>query len=220
MAKKKRKMSALQARYFGKRKRNSPRRRKATAHAAAPRRRRRNPVKAVSHRRRRRRNPPVFSIGGLIQQATQGVVDGALVVGGKALARLASAQFSYADGSMMDTLIEVSAALVLGMVGPRIVGADRARFLMAGAFGSPIETLVSQAGIPHISPLLGAGPFPLSTSMYLNAADAAGINGGMMGRRIAGYGPRNGAALSAGVQLVQGMGGYSRASRGAGVLQN
>lgn len=211
VAKKKRKMSALQARYFGKKKRNAPRRKRSVSVHAAPatRRGRRNPAAKVRTHRRRRRNPPMFSIQGLIRQATQGVVDGALVVGGRVIARLASAQFEYTDGSMMDTFVEVGTALALGFIGPKVVGLDRTRFLMAGAFSSPIETLVHQANIPHISPLLSGGPFPVSTSMWLNAADAATIQSGGMGRRLRGYGPRNGAPLSAGVELAK-LSGYSR----------
>lgn len=175
MAKKRRKMSALQARYFGKgHKRNAPkRRRKVAAAKSNPVRRRRRRTVTVTHRRRYRRNPSGFSVSNILGQIQQGAKDGALVAGGKLGVRLVSSQFSYPDGSMMDSAVELLAALGLGMLGNRFLGRDEARFLVAGGFDSVIENLVAQAGIPKVSALLGS-TVVASTSTFYPPADAAG----------------------------------------------
>lgn len=198
---------------MAKRKRKSGRRRNASGHfvkaSAAPRRRnppvrrvkrrRRNPVVMARTQRRRRRNPPTFNVSSITRSVTQGLIDGALVTGGRVLARLASSQFSYENGSVMDSLVEVAAALAIGMVGPRFIGADRARFLMAGAFSSPIETLANEAGIPKLSQLLGATS-PANTTAIYPAADGAAPSRNLM---LGGYAPRTPvrAALSTGPRL-------------------
>ena len=175
----KRKMSALQRKYFGKgHKKNAPKRRRrravAKANPAPKRRRRRNPVTVTRTRRRYRRNPTGFSINGILGQIQQGAKDGALVASGKLGVRLVSSQFSYPDGSMMDSAVELLAALGLGMLGSRFLGRDEARFLLAGGFDSVIENLVAQAGIPRVSALLGS-TVVASTSAVYPPADAAAL---------------------------------------------
>jgi hypothetical protein len=85
----------------------------------------------------------------------RGAVDAACVVGGKAAVRYAASFTSYADGSMMDSLVETVAAIGVSMVAERVLGSDHARFVLAGGLASPLETMINQANIPVISPLLG-----------------------------------------------------------------
>lgn len=163
-------MSAAQRKYFGpKRKR---RRNPVAALSTTPTRRKRsvraNPPK---RRRRHRRNPPAFSVNGLLGNLTTGLMDAGAVVGGKTLVRLASSQFSYADGSMMDSAIELGAALVVSMIAPRFMDNTRARMMAAGGFSSVLETLIAQANIPTVSGLLGATS-GVDTRVVYTAADS------------------------------------------------
>ena len=120
---------------------------------------------------RRRRNPQGFSLTTITKTATQGLMDGAAVVAGKTAVRMVSRQFDYADGSMMDSAVELAASVGLGVIGPRIFGNDRARFLVAGGFASVLETLAAQANIPVVSGLLGSTDHVSTRAMY-SAADA------------------------------------------------
>lgn len=163
-----------------KRKKKSTRRRRRTALTAAqaqyfaPKRRRRNnrPKAAAPRKRhRRRRNPMGFSINGILGKLQRGGMDAVCVVGGKAGVRLVSSRFSYEDGSMMDSLVETAAALGISLVAERVLGSDRARFVLAGGLASALETLISQANIPQLSPLLGATPRMVNTTEVYAAAD-------------------------------------------------
>lgn len=172
---------------------------------AAARRRKANPPKKRRHHKRRRsasvsvasaparrhhkrrRNPPSVNLKSILAGLQQGAEDAGFVVAGKAAVRLLSSRFSYEDGSMMDSLVETAGAMLLGLVAPRIVGRDRARFLLAGALASPLETLIAQSNVPYISPLLGAAPQGVNTRAIYPAADA----GFPLGRRVAAYAPAN-----------------------------
>lgn len=157
---------------------NAPRRAKAVR--PVKRRRRRSAVARSANpparRRRHRRNPPSFSGRGIIQSLTQGVVDATWTLAGKIGVQLVSAQFPFDDGSMTDTAVEVGTAIVMGLVLPRFIGADRTRFVMAGGFLSPLETLVKQAKIPHVSNLLSGLPIS-DTRMTFPSGDSAGMLG-------------------------------------------
>ena len=161
----KRKMSAKQRQYFGKRKSN-PKRRTVTVTRTA---RRRNPPNPPRRARRRRRNPAGFSVQGIIGRMQRGGADALSIVAGRVAVRYISSKFSYADGSMMDTLVEAGSALAAAMVAERVLGQDRARFVLAGGLSSSLETLLAQANIPHISPLLGAVPNANTGAVYANA---------------------------------------------------
>lgn len=167
---KKRKMSALQRKYFGggKRRKNPARKRKA-ASATRTVVRYRNPPNPPTKKRRRRRNPVGLSVQGLLGRLQRGGTDALCVVGGRVGVRLVSGQFSYADGSMMDTLVEAGAALALGMVAERVIGQDKARFILAGGLSSSLETLLAQAKIPYVSATLGAIPTANTGAIYPSA---------------------------------------------------
>jgi len=154
-----------------------------------------NPPKRRSSRRRHYRNPP-FSASGILKQLTGGLFDGALVVGGKTIARLVSSQFPYQDGSMMDSGVELATALALAMMAPRFLGADRARFLAAGAFASPLETLASQANIPRVSSLLGKTKMMGDNTSAIFAAADSDANAPIDMVRRGVFGPGAGSQLS------------------------
>lgn len=167
MAAKRRKMSAKQLKYFGpRRSRNKP---------AKARRRRRTVTRtrtvsaAPVRRRRRRRNPQGFSINSILHRVQSGALDATCIVVGKAGTRYIAQQFSYPSGSMMDGIIQGVSALGLGMLAERFIGSDRARFVLAGALSAPLETVIADANIPQISPLLGA--VPSNTAAIYAAAD-------------------------------------------------
>lgn len=85
--------------------------------------------------------------------------------------RYAASFTNYADGSMMDSLVETVAAIGVSLVAERVLGSDRARFVLAGGLASPLETMINQANIPVISPLLGDARTANTAAIY-PAADA------------------------------------------------
>lgn len=174
MAKKKRKMSAAQRKYFGPRKKNPSRTRTRTVTRYVT--RKRNPAANPPKRRkhRRRRNPPMgLSLNGLLRRAQVGLVDAVLITGGRAGVRAISKQFPYPAGSVMDTVVEGLGALALGYAAERVLGTDRARFVFAGALQSSVEDVIASAGIPYISALLSATP-NTSTQQIYGPADGGG----------------------------------------------
>jgi hypothetical protein len=173
-----RKMSALQRRYFGGKRKSNPKRRaktvtryvtrKRNAWAANPKRR--------SSRRRRRSNPVGFSVNSLLKRAKQGAIDSLLVVAGRAGARAISKQFPYAAGSVMDVVVEVGGAMALGIAAEKVLGSDRARFILAGALSSGVEDVIAQANIPFVSSLLNAYPNTSTAAIYSAADRSRALN--------------------------------------------
>lgn len=102
---------------------------------------RRNPRRR--HRGGFRRNPG-FSVSGIIGQIKQGVIDAGLVLGGKAGVRFIG---NFAPASLKDTSLKVAAvqgvlAIGLGFLGRRFLGADKARFIVAGGIVGAIESYI------------------------------------------------------------------------------
>lgn len=173
MAKKKRKLSAAQraAGFGGKRRRKSNPKRAARTVTRYVTRKRNAPKR---RRSRRRRNPMGLSVNGLLGRLQQGGMDALAVLAGRAGVRAISKQFPYPSGSVMDSVVELGGALALGMVAERIVGRDRARFVLAGALSNPAEDMIASAKIPYISALLSATPSS-NTTIY-PPADGNGMS--------------------------------------------
>jgi len=119
--------------------------RRHSVYLTNPKRRRRSRP-AVRHHRRRRvhRNPP------LVGTVIQGMKDaGATLVGG-ALARTASGLIPLPNTGYAGIAVGIGVALGVGMAARKVVGADTARFVTAGAMQVPLKalitTLVPQAG--------------------------------------------------------------------------
>jgi hypothetical protein len=134
-----------------------------------PRRRRRRGV------RRYRRNP------GLVAQLRQGAMDaGATLVGG-ALARTVSGFVPLPKDGVAGAASGLAIALGVGIAARKVVGADTARFITAGAMQVPIKNLITTF-VPGAGAFLGdydnigayALPGAAGVGDYLNPGDMYG----------------------------------------------
>lgn len=164
-------------------------RRKAGRKATSARRRSVTRTNPVRHRRRYRRNPMGLSMGGVKNILLGGVVDAAFGVGGKAAVRLVRSKLGYDGATTIGAAVEVATATALGIAAAKVLGPNRARAVVQGAFMSPIENFIKSANLPYISATLG------------DEGDFAGIEEGMGGYPAVTGGP-------AGVRVGGGMGGY------------
>lgn len=161
---------------------------------------RKNPSRSRGHGSRRgrrpRRNPSGVNFRSIVPrvvgEVTTRVVDAGLAVGGKVGARLIRGKLGQKAGTVGGSLIEGSVGFVLTVVGavfPKargIVGP-----LAQGAYQAPIETIVQQLGIPHISDTLADDGYLLGDDVELVSAlpgdeSVAGYVGGG-GQSLAGY---------------------------------
>lgn len=125
----------------------------------ATRRRRRNPAGTSTaanpprRRRRRRRNPrgmpniPAFAMTAGRRAGT--------VLAGKIVARKVRGMIGQRAGSLLGSLVEAAAGVAGGLLLSTVVSPDVGADFAAGGVLAPMETLVQQAGIPHVSDSLG-----------------------------------------------------------------
>lgn len=93
-----------------------------------------------------RRNPAI------IPMLTRGVMDAAVVVGGKAVSGFIGSKIpQLVPGTLGSVLNRVISAVVVGFAASKVLSADRARLAVAGALASPIESAIKGANIPFIS---------------------------------------------------------------------
>jgi hypothetical protein len=155
------------------------RRRRRSTGRAVVRRRRRNPVahKPVRHRRRYRRNPMGLSLKGIQNTIMGGVVDAAFGVAGKASVRIVRSKLGYDGVTTIGAAVEVATATAIGIAAAKMLGPQRARAVVQGAFMSPIENFLKAANLPFVSAALG------------DEGDFAGVEDSMGGyvRDLAGY---------------------------------
>jgi hypothetical protein len=145
------------------------RRRRTTARKAAPRRRRRsstakrrspittlrrrsvyltNPRRRKRRVRRFRRNPALFA------QLKQGAMDaGATLVGG-AIGRMATGALPLPKDGLAGVAASLAVALGVGFAARKVVSADTARFITAGAMQVPIKNLITSF-VPQAGAFLG-----------------------------------------------------------------
>lgn len=143
------------------------RKRRSVARRAAPRRRRRsakrrspvtslrrhsvyltNPRKRRRRVRRFRRNPALFA------QLKQGAMDaGATLVGG-ALGRMATGALPLPKDGIAGVASSLAVALGVGFAARKVVSADTARFITAGAMQVPIKNLITTF-VPQAGAFLG-----------------------------------------------------------------
>lgn len=169
---KKRRRSAPKVSTRRKRKAVTPmakrRRRRTTARKAAPRRRRRstakrrspvtslrrhsvyltNPRRRKRRVRRFRRNPALFA------QLRQGAMDaGAALVGGAA-GRIVTGMLPLPKEGLAGVASSLAVALGVGFAARKVVSADTARFITAGAMQVPIKNLITTF-VPQAGAFLG-----------------------------------------------------------------
>lgn len=92
--------------------------------------------------------------GGLIKQAMQGAKDAGYVLAGGAATRAVSNIVPLAKTGIMGAAVQLASALAVGMVARRFLGADAARFVVAGGMQVPVKSLVTSL-VPAAAPLLG-----------------------------------------------------------------
>jgi hypothetical protein len=92
--------------------------------------------------------------GGIIKQVMQGAKDAGYVLAGGAATRAVSNIVPLDKTGLMGTVVQLASALGVGMVARRFLGADAARFVIAGGMQVPVKSLVTTM-IPAAAPLLG-----------------------------------------------------------------
>jgi hypothetical protein len=161
------------------------RRRQSTARRRSPvraTRRRRSHSTAVAprrHRRRRgyRRNPPT---GSIFRQAKQGLMDAGATLAGGAVARVVGGFVPLPNTGLTGVAVGLGVAIGVGMLSRKVVGADTARFITAGAMQVPLKNLVTTF-VPGAGAYLGdydnVGAYEISDGRvgdYLNPGDSEG----------------------------------------------
>lgn len=124
-------------------------RRKHTRRAST----RRNPPASRRRRHSRRharRNPPRFSAKGAVGSLVQGVKDAVFIEAGK-IAVNTAARMVPVTSTIPALGVRAALALVAGIGAKMIVGADAARFVLAGALTSPIETAIRATNVPLLA---------------------------------------------------------------------
>lgn len=92
--------------------------------------------------------------GSLVKQAMQGAKDAGYVLAGGAATRAVSNIVPLAKTGIMGAAVQLASALAVGMVARRFLGADAARFVVAGGMQVPVKSLVTSL-VPAAAPLLG-----------------------------------------------------------------
>lgn len=134
--------------------RSSPRRRRSAKRRSPVTRLRRNSVYLTNRPHRRRKRYGMNPRGGIVGQVMQGMKDaGATLVGG-ALARTATGFVPLPNTGLTGAAVGVGVAVALGMVARKVVSADTARFITAGAMQVPLKALITTA-VPSAGAFLG-----------------------------------------------------------------
>ena len=158
VAKKRKARSTSQGARMARKKRAAPKRRRRTSV------KRRSPVTSLRRhsvyltnprkRKRGRRRGTYRSNPGIVSQLKQGAMDaGATLVGG-AVARTASGLLPLPKDGIAGVAAGIGVALLVGMGARKVVSADTARFITAGAMQVPIKNLITTF-VPQAGAFLG-----------------------------------------------------------------
>lgn len=131
-----------------------------------------------THRRRFRRNP-LGSVKGIGKQAVQGLKDASGVLLGEAGTNIVSNLVPVAKTGITGFAVRLGSALVVGFGAHKALGADFARFVVAGGFAAVLRPTIKQLNLPLISSNLGGiGAYPLAGladgEAYLAATQSGG----------------------------------------------
>lgn len=148
------------------------RRNPGTMAAKAPTARRRAPTPKRAPARRRRANPPKLGLN--VKTLTNGAMDAAQTLIGKAGVRLASGYLPMLPKTGAAGLAaEAAVALAIGLLADRVLGKGAARFVLAGALAAPLETAIVQANVPFLSDALSPGASTEALGRYAGYASYA-----------------------------------------------
>lgn len=111
-------------------------------------------------RRRYRHNPPSMRglTRGVVPFAIESVKGAGAVVAGKIVVRKARSLIGQKPGSIVGSAVEAVAAIVAGKLA-QSVSPKYGALLAIGGIAAPLETLVQQMGIPHVSDSLADDGF-------------------------------------------------------------
>lgn len=126
---------------------------------------RRNPVAASnpprrhhrSARRHYRHNPPI-GFKNVVPFALQSVTGAGGVLAGKIIVRKTRGMLGQKPGTIIGSVIELAAGLAAGLA-VQMVSPRYGSLVAIGGVLSPMETLVQQLGIPHVSDSLADDGF-------------------------------------------------------------
>lgn len=150
--------------------------------------RRRNPTPKTRRRRSVRRNPP------MVRQLTAGVLGTLQMIAGKVAARTIPTLANLPRDGAVGMGVQGVVAIVLGVLGTRMLGAEAGKNIMIGALSAPIESALVTANVPFVSEALQPlGSYPQVYSGGVGAYPA--VAGVPLGREAVGegfYSPRPG----------------------------
>jgi hypothetical protein len=119
---------------------------------------RHNPPKHRHHRRHYRHNPPAFRVGAIVTFGKDAVIGAGEVLAGKIIARKSRGMLGQKPGTVLGSVIEATVGIIAGL-GVSRLNAKAGAMVAIGGVLSPMETLVQQLGIPHVSDSLADDGF-------------------------------------------------------------
>jgi hypothetical protein len=117
---------------------------------------------------------------GIVNMLTRGVMDAAVVVGGKAVSGFVGSKIpQFVPGTLGAVVNRVISAVVVGFAASKVLSADRARLAVAGALAAPIESAIKAANIPLLSEGLSDDDdyYEVDMSGYPGVAGYPGVSG-------------------------------------------
>lgn len=134
----------------------APRRRNQPARRAAPRpRARRAPPAPTRRPRRRNRNPArKITVRRVLRDIQDGAVNAAYILVGKAAARTIHTVTGLPKMGNTGLAVQALSAVVAGMIADAVIGASRAKFVLAGGLTAPLETAIVAFNVPFLAQAL------------------------------------------------------------------
>lgn len=133
-------------------------RRNQPARRAAPRpraRARRAAPPAPTRRRRRNRNPaPKITVRRVLRDIQDGAVNAAYILVGKAAARTIHTVTGLPKMGNTGLAVQALSAVAAGMIADAVIGASRAKFVLAGGLTAPLETAIVAYNVPFLAQAL------------------------------------------------------------------
>jgi len=159
----------------GKNKGQFRKRARSTSRKRAPARKRRRNMHtaAVANPKRRRRNPPrrgKFTVRKITRDLTQGAMDAAFILVGKAGARTIPAFLpNLPKEGNMGLAVQALTAVLLGVAADMVLKPAQAKMILAGGLTAPVETLVVSFNVPFLAPALAPVTANQQLSAYMGA---------------------------------------------------
>lgn len=108
---------------------------------------------------------------GLFGFAQTAAIGAGEVLAGKIIARKVRGLAGQKPGTMLGSIMEAGIGLGAGLLVSRLVNRDAGERVAMGGLLAPMETLVQQLGIPHVSDSLGDDGYELTGDLGYIVAD-------------------------------------------------